>query len=76
MIMSLCMEITNSSKFFILVPEVDSISLYGTSYGTFFIRLRSMMMVLLEESSGFSLGSLNRCLIVFMEIFMFSHIVC
>ena len=36
MIMSLSMEITNSFEFFILVPKMGSISLYGTGYGTFF----------------------------------------
>ena len=35
-ILSLCMEITNSFEFIILVPELGSFSLCGTGFGTLF----------------------------------------
>ena len=77
-ILSFSMEITNSSEFFILVPEHGSFSLY---WYCFWIRSLVPLYGLrwwssLEESSGFPLCALDRWLIVFLENFMFSLIVC
>ena len=74
-IMSLCMEIKNSFEFIILVPDLGSFSIYGTGFGTLF----DPSLIYDDGPLGGVLWILfvllDRWLIVFSGISMFSIII-
>ena len=76
MIFSLCIEITNSFEFIILVPELGSFSFYGTGFGTLFDPLLIYAVGPLGGVFWILLVLLDRWLLVFLGIFMLPIIVC